>query len=115
MTLINGYREASAVLKQIGLTVSRLVQDERLGWQLTCGNGVEINLGRKLIKERLQRLVNIYPQVLAERGAEIKAVDLRYSNGFAVRWAPGADPHEHHARSLPVSHEGRGGDLAARG
>jgi cell division septal protein FtsQ len=34
----------------------------------------------------LQRFVVAYPSVFAGRLAELQRVDLRYSNGFSVRW-----------------------------
>jgi cell division protein FtsQ len=85
-TVIRTYREASALVDKIGLAITQLVQDERRAWWLKFANGVEVNLGREQFTQRLQRFVAIYPQVLAGRIAEIAAVDLRYSNGFAVRW-----------------------------
>ena len=49
-------------------------------------NEIEVVLGRENVLERLQRLTKIYPGALAKRSAEIKSIDLRYTNGMAVRW-----------------------------
>ena len=84
--LLRRYRETSAMLAEIGLKVERLTLDERWAWSMTFDSGLELNLGRDLFAERLQRFMEIYPEVLSEQIAEISAVDLRYVNGFAVRW-----------------------------
>ena len=58
---------------------------------MTLKNGLEINLGREQFFPRLQRLIDIYSRILADQAERIAVVDLRYVNGFAVRWA---DPPE---------------------
>jgi cell division septal protein FtsQ len=55
-------------------------------------NGIEINLGREDFTERLQRFVDIYPRILASQSDKIAVVDLRYTNGFAVRWTNSPKP-----------------------
>ncbi len=84
--LIKAYKEASGLLAKVDLKITHLVQDQRRAWRLTLNNGVEVNLGREAFKPRLQRFVELYPQVLAERITQVASVDLRYINGFAVRW-----------------------------
>ncbi len=84
--LIRVYREASVLADQAGLRLVRLIQDERRAWRMVFANGLEIWLGKELLMGRLRRFVDIYPQVLSERTDEVAAVDLRYTNGFAVRW-----------------------------
>lgn len=86
MTLIQVYKEASAMVAKAGLVITRLVQDGRRAWWMKLDNGIEINLGRERFKQRLQRFVDVYPKTLADHVDQIVAVDLRYINGFAVRW-----------------------------
>lgn len=85
-TVLRAYREAGGLLAGVGLKVTRLVLDERRAWSLGCADGVELSLGREQFAQRLRRFVEVYPDVLAPRIDEIAAVDLRYVNGFAVRW-----------------------------
>jgi cell division protein FtsQ len=85
MVLIQRYQEASGLLGGIGLRVERLVENERRAWWMLLDNGIALNMGRKRFRERLQRFVDIYPN-LTRHGAAIAVVDLRYANGFAVRW-----------------------------
>lgn len=84
--LIRVYLEASEKANQAGLRLVRLIQDERRAWRMEFANGVEIWLGKERLMSRLQRFVDIYPEVLAGRIQEVAVVDLRYTNGFAVRW-----------------------------
>jgi cell division protein FtsQ len=47
---------------------------------------MELDFGRQAFEERLDRFAKAYPGLLATRADAVAAVDLRYSNGFAVRW-----------------------------
>jgi cell division protein FtsQ len=48
-------------------------------------------LGKGINNERLERFISVYPKLLGEKIAQVDSVDLRYTNGFAVRWkAPSA-------------------------
>ena len=85
------YGDALRLLAPGGLKVARLVQDERRAWTLELEGGVTLALGRGDPNARLARFVRVYPTVFAERAARLRAVDLRYSNGFAVRWAEDED------------------------
>ena len=86
--LIRTWNQAGGLLAEAGLRIRRLVQDPRRAWWITLDNGMEISLGREDFEPRLRRLVAVWP-ALAARGNEIAAVDLRYVNGFAVRWSNG--------------------------
>lgn len=88
------YRRLQGELAPLGLTVQRVGLDARRAWELTLDNGIDLTLGRKDPDGRLRRFVQLYPGTIAARADEIDQVDLRYSNGFAVRWrAPGASAH----------------------
>lgn len=87
--LIKTYQETRALLEPVGLKLVKLVQDDRRAWWLTFDNGLEVYLGREQFEQRLQRLVRIYPKILSAQIDRIAVVDLRYVNGFAVRWKMG--------------------------
>lgn len=88
--LVESYREMQRMLKPVGLHIDRLELTQRRAWQLTLDNGITLLLGRKESYPRLLRFVRVYPRVLAKRTEQIKRIDLRYTNGFAVRWREGA-------------------------
>ncbi len=91
--LIRTYQQVRDLLDPVGLKLVKLVQDERRAWWLTFDTGLEVYLGREQFEQRLLRLARVYPRILAAQAARIAAVDLRYVNGFAVRWKAGSpDP-----------------------
>lgn len=87
--LIKAWQDVHALFDPIGLTLVKLEQDERRSWWLTFDSGLEVYVGRERFEERLRRLVQVYPRVLAAQAERIAVVDLRYVNGFAVRWKVG--------------------------
>lgn len=85
-TVTASYYEMGKALAADGLTISRLIQDPRRSWHVGLDNGIELRLGHDNAYAHLLRFVRLYPKVLAARAAEIAAIDLRYTNGFAVAW-----------------------------
>lgn len=79
-------------LAALGLKIATLTMDARGAWTLYLANGLRLELGTERVEERLGRFIRTYPQLAAAGEAEL--VDLRYANGLAVRWAPGAAPGE---------------------
>lgn len=73
-------------LSQAGLQLAGISLDERRSWTLLTGDGVTISLGKEKVEARLQRFLRAYPRYLKSRMTEVRTVDLRYSNGFAVSW-----------------------------
>lgn len=60
--------------------------DSRGALDVELINGLKIKLGRSDIDHKIDRLVSIYRQQILPRREQIKRLDLRYSNGFAVAW-----------------------------
>lgn len=75
-----------AWLLETGLHIKEMTQDARRSWTLKLSDGMELRLGRQLMHERLNRFVSIYKNNLQVEKREIKHVDMRYTNGFAVAW-----------------------------
>lgn len=69
-----------------GLAITSLSMDARRSWRLTLDNGMRLTLGRKDSERQLERFARFYPGALAGRVADVEEVDLRYTNGFAVKW-----------------------------
>jgi cell division protein FtsQ len=89
-------------LLEAGLRATALTEDARGAWQLELSNGVLVRFGRRQLAERVDRFLRAGTAVLATRGAEISALDMRYSNGFSVSWrTPGAPT----ARVTPATTE----------
>ncbi len=78
-------------LSPLGLQLLELTLDERRAWRIRLGGGAELRLGRESLERRLDRFVAAYAPLLASRMGSVDAVDLRYTNGFAVSWKPTED------------------------
>jgi cell division protein FtsQ len=79
---------AGTPLKVAGVELS-----ERGSWSLATASGARIVLGdRALAGKRLRRFLDVYPQLMAGHEAAFAYADLRYTNGFAVRWPDAAAP-----------------------
>jgi cell division protein FtsQ len=84
--VLQRYRDVSRTLQSLAMRVTQLTMDTRRAWTLQLDNGVELKLGRTHPWQRLQRFVRAYPNVFDGRMADLRRVDMRYSNGFSVYW-----------------------------
>ncbi|MFC3551554.1 cell division protein FtsQ/DivIB [Lysobacter cavernae] len=87
------YNESRALFTPIGLDVRAVELDPRGSWTLGLGNGdaaerMQVVVGRSESRARLGRFVRLMPQLLAQRVQMLVRADLRYTNGFALTWAP---------------------------
>ena len=80
------FRQALAPLD---LEPRQVLLSPRYAWQVRLSNGLTLELGRDQLKEpvleRLSRFVAYYAQTLGGLNRRLDYVDLRYSNGFALR------------------------------
>ncbi len=102
---LENFINLNALLDYKGLAIDELVLTERFSWQLTLNDGVSLNLGREERVKRIQRFMDLYPQIKAELAQRNKAqnsrknkqnkkeekqqvdyIDLRYDTGLAVGW-----------------------------
>jgi cell division protein FtsQ len=83
--ILNEYKLISQQLLPLKLKVSSLSLSERKAWMLTLSNGISINVGRGEVADKIKRFVLAYPH-LKNANLRVGAVDLRYPNGFAVKW-----------------------------
>ncbi len=73
------------VLGESELQMESIRLTERRAWEVHLTNGATVVLGRCDVKERLQRFVEFYPRLSAQL-SDAQHVDMRYTNGFAVKW-----------------------------
>lgn len=88
------YQHLSAMLAPLGLAIAELGFNPRRAWRLQLSNGLQLLLGRGGDETLLDRFVYAWPLALASRVTAMERVDLRYTNGFAVRWKAGEPPQE---------------------
>ncbi len=72
----------------IGLVPEALALSSRYAWTVRLDNGMRVALGREqstnTLKERMDRLTGIYPQLAARLQDKIDTIDMRYPNGLAL-------------------------------
>ncbi|MFZ6756791.1 cell division protein FtsQ/DivIB [Undibacterium sp. Ji50W] len=65
----------------------------RYAWSLKLSNGMQVQLGRvqdgTTLKSRVDKLMTIYPQLIASLQDSIESVDMRYPNGLALKSSHG--------------------------
>ncbi|MGE3772157.1 MAG: cell division protein FtsQ/DivIB [Gammaproteobacteria bacterium] len=82
---LEAWRHAVARLAPLGLEVAAVSLSERRALTLRLADGATIVLGRRAAYDRLERFVAAYRTVLRDNWTRIAVVDLRYTNGFAIR------------------------------
>ena len=80
------YIDAQGRLLESGLRLTGVRLDDRGAWELDLADGLQVRLGRQDVKNRLERFIRLASPMVAKRVAEIKYVDMRYTNGFSVGW-----------------------------
>jgi len=85
---LDNFINLSKLLKFSDLSIDELLLTERHSWQLTLNDGVTLNLGRENKIERVQRFIDVYPQIIktTKENQQVDYVDLRYDTGLAVGW-----------------------------
>lgn len=70
------------------LRLSSIVFSNLYGWRIILNNSMTIELGRSenndILKERITKLVFVYPQLIRHVHGKILNIDLRYQHGFAL-------------------------------
>ena len=93
------YQQSQALFAGVGLAVRGARLSRRGSWSLQLADGATVVIGREADPQlRLRRWVKAMPAVMEGQTRTLARVDLRYTNGFAVRWAdapttPDASPH----------------------
>ncbi len=105
--MVSRYRAMQSHFDAIGLRIARVEQDLRSAWSVEFADGSAIRLGNRQIDERLGRFIRLYPRLKAAGRGRPKQVDLRYTNGFVVHWAPDG-LNEQQSALRPTKHNGLG-------
>lgn len=71
-------------LAELGLLIDALGCDRRGDWTLEMLGGPVLSFGTEHLEKRFNRLLVAFPRI--EAVAVPERIDLRYSNGLAVRW-----------------------------
>jgi cell division protein FtsQ len=86
MQMLNYYEIIKTVIAPHHFKIAQLELTPGKSWSVTLTNGIKLNLGYKDILTRIGHFVKVYPKIVGNRTNEVDYIDLRYSNGMAVRW-----------------------------
>ncbi len=85
LVLLDKLQQIQAKLADHQLDISQLRISESNNWLIQVKNKFVIKVGRKQQLERIEKLVLVYRAI--ENKNELESIDLRYSNGLAVKLA----------------------------
>jgi cell division protein FtsQ len=89
--IMQQYQDLATLLRSRGLEIVALKCDNKKSWRLTLKNEKEIAIGREEVMEKLRRFVTVYDKFLSSVWSDVKAIDVRYSNGVSVQWIPDSE------------------------
>lgn len=87
--VLTRFAELRGWFAPIRLVPESISLSNRYAWTVRLDNGMSVELGREqdknMLKSRVQRLVSIYPQLVARlQEGRIDTIDMRYPNGLAL-------------------------------
>lgn len=87
--VVSFYAETRKAFARTHLDINGVALTERGSWSVNTRDGALIVIGdRDQAGRRLRRFLDVYPQLIAGHNDGFAYADLRYTNGFAVRWPP---------------------------
>lgn len=81
----------SKALRGLGIKIVELTENDNGSWRMKLNDGQDVIIGRKEQEKRIKRFRVGYMQELRQRFSDIRTVDLRYTNGFAIEWKRGSE------------------------
>jgi len=82
--VLGRYQQLRSWFRPLGLRVAKVELTPRRAWSFAIDGGFRVIVGRNDFEARVQRLVATLPRS-PERLRESAVIDLRYTNGFAIR------------------------------
>ena len=84
--MLKRLRVLSAILAPVGQDVVRLELNRASGWQIELAGGLTLVAEHDFPDSALNKIAQALPSMLGDRFADAENIDLRYANGFAVRF-----------------------------
>lgn len=84
--MIKSYQLMSEIFGPTGLKVQEIRRDVVGSWLITTSSGIQINLGRNQLAQKLRRFQVVWSAQLTSQVEKIKTIDMRYPNGISVAW-----------------------------
>lgn len=97
LPIFTGPEGAQAMMMEKYLYLQKLLQpfhvqlvelhlNDRRSWTFDLNSGLRVVIGRKDFDGRVARFIDFVPMSLGSKLYEAEQIDMRYPNGFAIRW-----------------------------
>ena len=86
--VVSNYQDFERAVEPVGRRIVQITLSARRAWVLKLDDDTVIELGRNNLRPRLAGFVAAYERTVARMARPPTYIDLRYTNGFAVR-SPG--------------------------
>lgn len=80
------YIAVNTILAPLKIKTTWIALTPRQAMEIKLDNGMLLILGKADMQDRLQRFVSVYDKIFGSNADQVSYVDLRYSNGIAVKW-----------------------------
>lgn len=97
--IMQQYQDLAQLLRGRGLEIQALSSDRKKSWRVTLKGNIEIAIGRDQVMEKMRRFITVYDQHLHALWTDVKAIDVRYTNGVAVQWLPDSGASKQYLKS----------------
>lgn len=84
--VIDFYAQISSRLASYDLSINTFELMENNSWRLMLSSGTELRLNYENAQQRLDDFMFVMEKYFLDRMTTISHIDLRYQQGFAVRW-----------------------------
>lgn len=85
--IMQQYQQFAQMLEPLGLVISSVaLMGPEGSWRVGLVGGPMLQLGHEQVSSRLALFVKMYSKVFTSSDQQAELVDLRYPNGFAVKW-----------------------------
>ncbi len=84
--MLEQYKRLATTFGTLAGGIRRLTLSRQGQWQIEFGNGMTLVPGTELNVPALKAFARVLPRVIGADLERVLRVDLRYANGFAVRW-----------------------------
>lgn len=85
MVMLEHFSNINRILAPLHAKIAYLELTPYEAWKLTLDNGITLQMGQKDVLTRLEHFVKVYGKIVGDRAQDVEYIDLRYSNGVAVK------------------------------
>lgn len=86
VNLLDRFNAMQKRMQLVGFNVASMTLNERRAWSFQLSNGIKVVLGQRDYEERVNRFLTLIPTTISGRVEQTESVDMRYTNGFSIRW-----------------------------